>query len=315
MVPAASPVVRAPPRFLAQVARETPALSPRCHRLAAARLNSGPTAALPRIAKQFDLQVRIATLALGRSVVDLRLGAERFMMSAYLLTMRPLVLRPIGGVSGKISRSTEAVNRHIIPDPMSMRMTGEGRPITAPFRPAPTVEPARARRERGVVLPLVAPSIPGLNAPTQVRTVATFRMSGKRAGVAHSDGGMVRMPLAKIRHHVAHAGHTGRCVEAEDLPEHVGSPLGNLSARSTLSSAARARSSVQVISTRGDEPSFVIEFPPWPLHEPIVAGVLSATRERYGEWQFDLETVDFLADAGAAIERVSYLIESRCLVS
>lgn len=56
-------------------------------------------------------------------------------------------------------------------------------------------------------------------------------------------------------------------------------------------------------------------FPPWPSHEPVVASVLLATRERYGEWKFALETVDFLAGAAAAVERVSHLAENRDLVS
>lgn len=56
-------------------------------------------------------------------------------------------------------------------------------------------------------------------------------------------------------------------------------------------------------------------FPPWPTHSPVVASILTATRERYGQWHFTLETVDFLADAAAAIERVSHLIENRDLVT
>lgn len=56
-------------------------------------------------------------------------------------------------------------------------------------------------------------------------------------------------------------------------------------------------------------------FPPWPVHQPVVASILTATRERYGQWHFTLESVDFLAGAAAAVERVSHLIENRDLIS
>jgi len=56
-------------------------------------------------------------------------------------------------------------------------------------------------------------------------------------------------------------------------------------------------------------------FPPWPLHSPIVAGVLNATRERYCEWRFEMEVVNFVVDPTAAIERLSHLIEGRALVT
>ena len=52
-------------------------------------------------------------------------------------------------------------------------------------------------------------------------------------------------------------------------------------------------------------------FPPWPTHSPVVASVLTATRERYGQWRFAIETVDFLSGEAAAIERVSHLLEGR----
>jgi hypothetical protein len=55
-------------------------------------------------------------------------------------------------------------------------------------------------------------------------------------------------------------------------------------------------------------------FPPAPLHTPVVAAVLLATRERYNQWQFDAETVTF-GDPAAGVERVSDLIEGRTLVS
>ena len=56
------------------------------------------------------------------------------------------------------------------------------------------------------------------------------------------------------------------------------------------------------------------KFPLWPLHSIIVTSLLSASRERYGQWQFELETVDFLSDPAKAIERVSYLLEGRTIV-
>jgi len=56
-------------------------------------------------------------------------------------------------------------------------------------------------------------------------------------------------------------------------------------------------------------------FPPWPTHSPVVASVLTASRERYGQWRFTLETVDFLTGSAEAIERVSHLIENRDLVT
>lgn len=56
-------------------------------------------------------------------------------------------------------------------------------------------------------------------------------------------------------------------------------------------------------------------FPPWPTHTPVVASILTADRERYGQWRFALESVDFVIDAGSAIERVSHLLEGRDIVS
>lgn len=56
-------------------------------------------------------------------------------------------------------------------------------------------------------------------------------------------------------------------------------------------------------------------FPPWPLHEPVVASILTADYKRYGQWSFALESVSFQEDPAAAIERVSHLIEGRTLVS
>ena len=56
-------------------------------------------------------------------------------------------------------------------------------------------------------------------------------------------------------------------------------------------------------------------FPSWPIHTPVVASILTATCERYGQWQFAIETVDFLSNEAEAIERVSYLTENRTLVT
>ncbi len=56
-------------------------------------------------------------------------------------------------------------------------------------------------------------------------------------------------------------------------------------------------------------------FPPWPTHSPVVASILTANRERYGQWRFALESVDFLNDPGSAIERVSHLNEGRDVVT
>lgn len=56
-------------------------------------------------------------------------------------------------------------------------------------------------------------------------------------------------------------------------------------------------------------------FPPWPLHLPLVASVLKATLQRYGEWRFAIESVNFQSDEAEAIERVSHLIENRRLIT
>lgn len=54
-------------------------------------------------------------------------------------------------------------------------------------------------------------------------------------------------------------------------------------------------------------------FPPWPTHRPVVASVLTADRQRYGQWQFELESVTF-EDRPEAIERVSHLLERRTVI-
>jgi len=54
-------------------------------------------------------------------------------------------------------------------------------------------------------------------------------------------------------------------------------------------------------------------FPPWPTHRPVVASVLTADRRRYGQWQFELESVTF-DDGRCAIERVSHLLERRTVI-
>lgn len=54
-------------------------------------------------------------------------------------------------------------------------------------------------------------------------------------------------------------------------------------------------------------------FPPWPTHRPVVASILSADRNRYGQWDFDLESVIF-ENGPAAIERIGHLLERRTVV-
>lgn len=55
-------------------------------------------------------------------------------------------------------------------------------------------------------------------------------------------------------------------------------------------------------------------FPPWPMHRPIVASVLTADQVHYGEWQFELESVGF-DDERAAIKRVDELLGGRRCVT
>lgn len=66
---------------------------------------------------------------------------------------------------------------------------------------------------------------------------------------------------------------------------------------------------IESVSPAADDGSF----PPWPLHRPVVASVLSADRKRYGQWHFDLESVTF-EDGAAAVERVGHLLERRTVI-
>lgn len=74
-----------------------------------------------------------------------------------------------------------------------------------------------------------------------------------------------------------------------------------------------SRLAVIDIETTAPPPPDGQSFPPWPLHEPVVASILLATSQRYGQWQFELETISF-GDGKAATERVSHLIEGRSVV-
>ena len=47
-------------------------------------------------------------------------------------------------------------------------------------------------------------------------------------------------------------------------------------------------------------------FPPWPTHMPVVASLLTADRDAYGEWQFAMQSVRFGEDE-EALERVKVL--------
>lgn len=66
---------------------------------------------------------------------------------------------------------------------------------------------------------------------------------------------------------------------------------------------------IETIAPATDDNSF----PPWPTHRPVVASVLTADRQRYGQWQFGLESVTF-EDGPTAIERVSQLLERRTVI-
>ncbi|GGD91482.1 hypothetical protein GCM10011515_08940 [Tsuneonella deserti] len=55
-------------------------------------------------------------------------------------------------------------------------------------------------------------------------------------------------------------------------------------------------------------------FPPWCLHTPVVASLLTAVRDSHGEWAFDLETVRF-SDPEEALCRVDDLLRGRACIS
>lgn len=55
-------------------------------------------------------------------------------------------------------------------------------------------------------------------------------------------------------------------------------------------------------------------FPPWPTFTPILASVLQADKNSYGEWCFNLETVRFFDDE-QPLDRLDELIRARGLVT
>lgn len=55
-------------------------------------------------------------------------------------------------------------------------------------------------------------------------------------------------------------------------------------------------------------------FPPWPVHRPIVASLLTADQVRYGQWNFAIESVEF-EDERAAITRIDELLAGRRCIS
>lgn len=55
-------------------------------------------------------------------------------------------------------------------------------------------------------------------------------------------------------------------------------------------------------------------FPPWPVHRPIVASLLTADQVDYGQWQFAIESVEF-DDDRSAIGRIDELLAGRRCIS
>jgi hypothetical protein len=55
-------------------------------------------------------------------------------------------------------------------------------------------------------------------------------------------------------------------------------------------------------------------FPPWCLHTPVVACLLTAGRDTHGEWAFDLESVRF-SDAEEALYRIDDLLRGASCVT
>lgn len=51
-------------------------------------------------------------------------------------------------------------------------------------------------------------------------------------------------------------------------------------------------------------------FPPWPLHRPVVASLLTADQSAYGQWSFAIESVTF-DDEPAVIQRIDELLTGR----
>lgn len=81
--------------------------------------------------------------------------------------------------------------------------------------------------------------------------------------------------------------------------------------RSTYNQAPARLASLDIETLAPPQPDG--GFPPWPLHRPIVASVLTADQAAYGEWEFTIESVTF-EDERAAIERIDQLLNTRrCL--
>lgn len=55
-------------------------------------------------------------------------------------------------------------------------------------------------------------------------------------------------------------------------------------------------------------------FPPWPRHEIVCASILQADLERYNEWRFTLNTVDF-SSGSDALQEVDELIGNRSVIT
>lgn len=55
-------------------------------------------------------------------------------------------------------------------------------------------------------------------------------------------------------------------------------------------------------------------FPPWPLHRPVVASILTADQAAYGQWAFAIESVTF-DDVPAALRRVDEVLSGRRCVT
>ena len=76
---------------------------------------------------------------------------------------------------------------------------------------------------------------------------------------------------------------------------------------------APARLAVLDIETLAP-PSPAGGFPPWPTHRPIVASLLMADQVQYGQWQFDLESIEF-HDEHKAVARIDGLLKGRRCVT
>lgn len=68
------------------------------------------------------------------------------------------------------------------------------------------------------------------------------------------------------------------------------------------------------IETISGEPMEDDSFPPWCLHTPVVASLLTADLDRHGEWAFDLESVRFV-DNYDALDRIDDLLRGRSAIT